>query len=231
MQGIGAIVFLIIKGGENMKILFQGDSITDGNRYKEERTRWDLNHQIGHSYAYMVSGYLGMKYPKNNLSFVNRGISGNTSRNIVERRKKDIMDISPEVLSLLAGTNDCSLEGENHVEPSEYQQNIQLIIDEISKQKQLKKIFLLEPFFLPVKDTYKENEYEWRKKYGQYADICRKIACDNNNIIFIPLQKIFDDACKLNQPNYWIWDGIHPTESGHALIASEWVKTFEKELA
>lgn len=30
-----------------MKILFQGDSITDGNRYKEPERRHDLNHQIG----------------------------------------------------------------------------------------------------------------------------------------------------------------------------------------
>ena len=39
-----------------MKILFQGDSITDGNRYKEPERRHDLNHQIGHSYAFIVSG-------------------------------------------------------------------------------------------------------------------------------------------------------------------------------
>ena len=28
------------------KILFTGDSISDGNRYKEEKNRGDLNHQI-----------------------------------------------------------------------------------------------------------------------------------------------------------------------------------------
>lgn len=34
-------------GGSNMKILFQGDSITDGNRYKSRESAWDINHRIG----------------------------------------------------------------------------------------------------------------------------------------------------------------------------------------
>ena len=42
-----------------MKILFQGDSITDGARLKPVEKRWDKNHQIGHSYAYIVSAKLG----------------------------------------------------------------------------------------------------------------------------------------------------------------------------
>lgn len=54
-----------------MKILFQGDSITDGNRYKEPERRHDLNHQIGHSYAFIVSGMLGAEYPDAGLKFVN----------------------------------------------------------------------------------------------------------------------------------------------------------------
>ena len=55
-------------------ILFQGDSITDGNRLKD--CPWDLNHQIGHSYPYVIVGKLGAEYPQQGLRFVNRGISG-----------------------------------------------------------------------------------------------------------------------------------------------------------
>lgn len=38
-----------------MKILFQGDSTTDGNRSKDKNMEWDKNHQIGHSYAYLIT--------------------------------------------------------------------------------------------------------------------------------------------------------------------------------
>ena len=54
------------------RILFTGDSITDGNRYKEEKDRGDLNHQIGHSYAYVINAILGSQYPERDLQFVNR---------------------------------------------------------------------------------------------------------------------------------------------------------------
>ena len=44
------------------------------------------------------------------------------------------------------------------------------------------------------------------------------------NAIFIPLQSVFDEAATLREPSYWIWDGTHPTEAGHALIAREYLK-------
>ena len=75
-----------------MQILFQGDSITDGNRYKEPERRHDLNHQIGHSYAFIVSGMLGAEYPDAGLKFVNRGISGDTTRGLLRRWREDALD-------------------------------------------------------------------------------------------------------------------------------------------
>lgn len=42
--------------------------------------------------------------------------------------------------------------------------------------------------------------------------------------IFIPLQEVFDKAAAVRDPAYWIWDGTHLTEAGHALIAKEFLK-------
>ena len=36
-------------------ILFQGDSITDGKRLRGKENEWDLNHQMGHGYAFVVN--------------------------------------------------------------------------------------------------------------------------------------------------------------------------------
>lgn len=57
--------------------LFQGDSITDGGRLKDPKRAWDLNHQMGHCYAYNIASFLGARFPKCNYEFINRGISGN----------------------------------------------------------------------------------------------------------------------------------------------------------
>ena len=55
------------------RILFQGDSITDGNRRRAD----DPNHILGHSYAFLIAAKYGAMLPERELTFLNRGISGN----------------------------------------------------------------------------------------------------------------------------------------------------------
>lgn len=211
-----------------MKILFQGDSITDGNRYKEPERRHDLNHQIGHSYAFIVSGMLGAEYPDAGLQFVNRGISADTTRRLLRRWRADALDIEPDILSMLIGVNDCFLfEDENHIEPEEYESNLENMLSQSFETNAELKVFLMEPFFLPTRDRYKSEEDVCRRKLGRYSQVCRRIAEKDDRIFFIPLQKVFDSAAEGRDCAYWIWDGIHPTESGHALIAREWIKAFK----
>ena len=87
-------------------ILFTGDSITDGNRYRDEKDRGDLNHQMGHSYAYVVNALLGSLYPEKAFHFLNRGISGNRIIDLYGRMYEDIVALKPDIVSILAGVND-----------------------------------------------------------------------------------------------------------------------------
>lgn len=57
---------------EHARILFQGDSITDGGRGRNE----DANHWLGQSYVYLIAGALGSRLTTTQPEFVNRGISG-----------------------------------------------------------------------------------------------------------------------------------------------------------
>ena len=81
-----------------IRILFQGDSITDGNRYKDPESRWDLNNQIGHSYVFLIAATLGRKAPGKYL-FINRELSGDSVTSINARWQEDTLDEKPEVLS------------------------------------------------------------------------------------------------------------------------------------
>ena len=56
------------------RILFQGDSITDGNRGRSA----DPNHILGHGYAFLIAAKFGAAFPEAKLEFFNRGVSGNT---------------------------------------------------------------------------------------------------------------------------------------------------------
>ena len=51
-------------------ILFQGDSISDGARYKDPLARKDLNHQIGHTFIYTIASTFGYKYADKHIRFV-----------------------------------------------------------------------------------------------------------------------------------------------------------------
>src|SRR4051794_18538078 len=73
----------------NSRILFTGDSITDGNRDKNDR---DLNHILGHGYQAEISARFGADLYDRNLTFKNRGISGDTLRGLQGRIQKDLID-------------------------------------------------------------------------------------------------------------------------------------------
>ena len=59
------------------------------------------------------------------------------------------------------------------------------------------------------------------------AQAARRLA-EKYGAVFVPLQEKFDAACKLEEPSYWLHDGVHPTAMGHELITREWLKAFEQ---
>src|SRR3954452_5439963 len=67
------------------RILFQGDSITDGNRGRSA----DPNHILGHGYAFIIAAKYGAAFAALNLDFMNRGVSGNTALNLQKRGIND----------------------------------------------------------------------------------------------------------------------------------------------
>jgi lysophospholipase L1-like esterase len=84
------------------RILFIGDSITDMNRGRSA----DPNHILGHGYVFLIAARQGAAFPELQLDFVNRGISGNTVLDLEKRWKKDMIDLKPDMLSVLIGVND-----------------------------------------------------------------------------------------------------------------------------
>ncbi len=210
-----------------MKILFQGDSITDGNRYKSKASEWDKNHQIGHSYVYILTGLLGMQYPERRFEFVNRGISGNTAGELLARWQTDALDIDPDVLSVLVGVNDCVRAGDRAIKDfsaSQFEEDYRRILTQSREKNPSLKIVLLEPFAYPETQSVTKSTPAIRRAIMRSEQkIVRRLAKEFD-AVFVPLQELFDEALKVREPAYWLWDGTHPTEAGHALIAREFLK-------
>ena len=210
-----------------MKILFQGDSITDGNRYKSKASEWDKNHQIGHSYVYIVTGLLGMKHPERRFEFFNRGISGNTVEALAARWQTDTLSLQPDVLSVLIGINDCLQASAHRVKDlsaSAYESEYRKILTECRKQNSDIKLILMEPFAYVEQQKNNDSSVALRKAILQSEQKAVRRLAEEFHAVFIPLQEVFDEAAQCAEPAYWIWDGVHPTEAGHALIAREFLK-------
>lgn len=208
-------------------ILFQGDSITDAGRSYE---RDDI---MGRGYATMVAGRLGYTYPEE-YSFLNRGISGNRIVDIYARMKKDIITLKPDYMSLLIGVNDVWHEFSDHngVATDKFEKIYTMLIDEIKEALPNMKLMLIEPFVLKGSATTSSEEYSdlysrFRRDVEDKAKCVKRIA-EKYSIPFIPLQEKFDSLYNPEKPTYWLFDGVHPNASGHALIADEWIRKFEE---
>jgi len=212
------------KGGKNLTFLFQGDSITDGNRTSNN----DWNHVMGHGFACLIASRLWYDYPDKGLMFYNRGISGNRVKDIDSRWQKDALDLKPGVVSILIGINDIMAIVKNEdPEPIEkFEETYIHIIERTKEALPNTKIVLCEPFIMPLGRVDERTEI-WQIEIKKQQLLVRKLAA-TYNAIFVELQEPFNNALKKAPANYWIWDGIHPMPAGHELIARFWIKEVRK---
>ncbi len=211
---------------KSIKILFQGDSITDGGRNKDKEFVWDGNHQIGHSYAFSVSGMLALENTDIQYTFVNRGISGNKIGDILNRAYDEIIEISPDIMTLLCGINDGPVWDNTPTAPdvfgNTYENLLQICKDNLPHMN----IILLEPFYLPVKPHDKHKDI-WMQLLPEYRKIIKSLA-QKFNVEYIELQDEFEAMTKYHDTQYWLWDGIHPSEQGHGIIARKLFESLKK---
>ena len=204
------------------RILFEGDSITDSGRAREGKMD-----NLGNGYPTLVKAELGFDHPSE-YYFMNRGLSGDRSVDIYAKIKIDIINLKPDVLSILMGVNDVwhEYEIDNGVEPDKFEKIYCMLIEEIKEALPDIKIMILEPFVL--KGTATEHVWEgFSSKVYELAKRARRVA-EKYDLKFVPLQEKFDQMLDLMPAEYWLGDGVHPTSMGHELIKRAWMQGFEQ---
>lgn len=208
-------------------ILFQGDSITDGWKIK------DNEQYAGSGYFTLVKAELGFENP-GEYQFFNRGLSGNRVIDMYSRIVRDVINLKPDYLSVLIGVNDIwhGLDWNNGTGLERYEKVYNMFIEEIKAEFPDVKIIMLEPFVLKgsATDNRETQPDRWEKfSSGVYetAKAARRVA-EKHSVKFVELQDKFNAACELQEPSYWLFDGVHPTAMGHELIKREWIKAFNE---
>lgn len=225
------------------KVLFIGDSITDGAwgnsgggaKPSSERTLWDMNHIYGHGYMYLCAAHYQGKYPSREYEFYNRGISGNTLADLETRWQKDVIDIKPDILSVLIGTNDIDVflkRGGGSFDFKEWKERYCKLLDASLSMNPNLKLILCAPFVANTGKMRKSTNYEDREALiHECAEVVKQIAKDYK-AVYLPFNQLFEKLIEMSsgtQDTYWIWDGIHPTAAGHRRMADMWIKSVNRK--
>lgn len=206
-----------------MKILFQGDSITDTGRSYDRGSM----EALGQGYATMVAGQLGFENP-GKYTFENRGISGNRIVDLYARAKCDIWNLKPDLMSILIGVNDVLHEDmvQNGVDADRFFKVYDMLIEDTYRFLPDSKLILMEPFV--AKGSLTENSWDFIDSEVKLRAEAVKSLAEKHNAVFVPLQCHFDELMTCYDVSYWIADGVHPTIFGHKLIKDKWLEAFGK---
>lgn len=175
--------------GEKPRVVFLGDSITDG---------WRLNEY----------------FPDHD--FVNRGIGGQITGEMLGRFKADVLDLKPKTVLILAGTNDLA----RGVNILAIENNYAMMAD-LAEKNNVKLIFAS---VLPVSDYHKDQNPAWEQTRLRPPVLIRalndwmKSFCDQHGCTYLDYYSaMVDQSGQLTAD--LADDGLHPNPKGYRIMA------------
>lgn len=220
-----------------MRVLFIGDSITDGGWAKADgkpcgaRNHYDMNHIYGHGYQEMTASYYLTKYPERNMRFYNRGISGGRMIPMAERWDGDVLAVHPDVVSVLIGINDIGTSDISTFDFAGWEATYRGLIEKTRTQNPDVRFVLCTPFVTQSDLTGANSDFARRHAVVErMASIVRGIASDYGYgcADYYTLIESLVAGDKSGDHKYWVWDGIHPTTPAHQKMSEVWVKAAKK---
>lgn len=193
------------------RILVVGDSITQsGGQYG--------------GYVWLLQRYLNQLYPNQPVEIISSGVSGNTSTQLNQRFKQDVLDKKPDLITINIGVNDVLQSFQTPTQarpniptPQEYRQNLTAMV-QAATSKAIP-VLLLSPTIIQEDLSSQENQ-----RISQYIAVMREVALQYR-CQFIDLNIPFRHVISTYQryggqgQNLLTRDGIHPNIAGHQIIA------------
>jgi lysophospholipase L1-like esterase len=206
----------------NNVILFQGDSITDAGRSKDDSS-FNNPKALGSGYAMLTAAQLLERHSGKNIKICNKGISGNKVFQLAERWNKDCLEIKPDILSIMIGVNDFWHTLNNNYKGTVkiYKDDFMALLERTKKSLPDIKFIIGEPYAV---SGVKAVDEKWYPDFFGYQKAAREVA-DSFGALFVPFQNVFDEAQKHAPGAYWTPDGVHPSLAGAQLIANAWLET------
>lgn len=195
----------------NSTWIMLGDSITACQRDYSNNPD-----DLGKGYVSFVDGLLAACYPSHHIRVLNRGVPGDTIREINERWQTDVLDLHPDWLLVCIGINDVWQQfdgkhaGQSLVTLAEYEQALDELLT--TTRPTLKGLILLTPYFIqPCGEPM-------RTMMDEYGAAVQRLA-QKHRAIFVDTQAVFDRAVEFSPVQSLASDGAHLTIAGHMILA------------
>ena len=197
------------------KLVMIGDSITDTERLRPIGE--GSGDALGKGYVTLVDALLTAVYPEHPIRVVNQGISGNTVRHLKERWQTDVLDLKPDWVSVMIGTNDVWRQFDAYKQPEKavHVEEYEATLDDLVARtlETAKGMVLMTPFYL---EPHKSDPM--RAAMDRYGAVVKKIAAARKTL-FVDTQAAFEKALNAYYPVVLSRDRVHPTQAGHVVLA------------
>ena len=145
-------------------------------------------------------------------SYVNRGISGQTTPQMLVRFRPDVIDLKPALVVILAGTNDIA----GNTGPS----TLEMIMDNLISMCELAKANNIKVVLSSVLPAF---DYPWKPGMQPVEKIAAlnamiKNYADQNGIVYLDYYSAMADERK-GLPKELSGDGVHPNKKGYDVMA------------
>ncbi|MGE5112559.1 MAG: SGNH/GDSL hydrolase family protein [Acidobacteriaceae bacterium] len=183
------------------RVVFFGDSITDG---------WKL-----------ADYFPGKPY-------INRGISGQTTSQMLVRFRQDVIDLQPKVVVILAGTNDIA----GNTGPISLQ-DIEANLSSLADLARANHIAIVMSSVTPVNNyTEQSQDFFATRPQAQIVELNRwmKEYCAQHHIVYLDYFSAMVNQDGLLKREF-AEDGLHPNAAGYAIMAPMAEAAIQKALA
>ncbi|HVW21503.1 MAG TPA: SGNH/GDSL hydrolase family protein [Opitutaceae bacterium] len=196
------------------RLVMIGDSITEWGRPKPGTPGRAT--ALGHGYVSLVAARLGRQVPPPGVEVLNRGVGGNTVRDLAARWEEDALGTRPHWLSVMIGINDVwrSFDPARRAEavpPEEYERTLDLLL--ARARPAVRGLVLLAPFYVEP-----DRSAPMRARMDQFGAIVARLA-RRHRARFVDTQAEMDELMKRAAPGAIAGDRVHVGASGHEAIA------------
>jgi lysophospholipase L1-like esterase len=197
-------------------LVFIGDSITDAGRVRPGNDTSPFG-ALGNGYVSQVEALISATHLDQRIRVENRGISGNTVRDLKARWQQDVLDLQPDWVSVMIGINDvwrqfdCEFLPDIHVNLEEYTATL----GELARQTRplVNGFVVMSPFLIEANKADR-----MRAMMDRYGAAARQVAAEND-ALFVDVQAAYDAATARMYSMALAADRVHPGAAGHMIIA------------